>query len=143
MAYKIPEILTQRKVVDGVLLLSLCMLTALSFGLGRLSVSDVSATPVALCSNASLPASLGVVPEQGMTANVGSALPTPIATHEGQGATNGAQQGAYVASKTGSVYHLPWCSGAKRIKEENKVWFATVQEAEAAGYRPASNCKGL
>jgi hypothetical protein len=49
----------------------------------------------------------------------------------------------YVASKTGTKYHLPWCSGARRIKEENKVWFATKEEAEAAGYTPASNCKGL
>lgn len=52
-------------------------------------------------------------------------------------------EGGYVASKSGTKYHLPWCSGAKRIKEENKVWFATKEEAEAAGYSPASNCKGL
>src|SRR5690606_22759248 len=43
----------------------------------------------------------------------------------------------YVASKTGSKYHLPWCGGAKQIKEENKVWFQTKEEAEAAGYEPA------
>jgi len=49
----------------------------------------------------------------------------------------------YVASKTGSKYHFPWCSGAKAIKEENKVYFATKAEAERAGYDPAANCKGL
>jgi methylphosphotriester-DNA--protein-cysteine methyltransferase len=52
-------------------------------------------------------------------------------------------KGTYVASKSGSAYHFPWCSGAQRIKEENKVWFETKEEAELAGYRPASNCKGL
>lgn len=51
--------------------------------------------------------------------------------------------GEYVASKTGTKYYLPWCGTAKRIKEENKVWFATKAEAEAAGYEPASNCKGM
>lgn len=51
--------------------------------------------------------------------------------------------GGYVASKNGTKYHLPWCSGAKRIKEENKVWFKTKAEAEAAGYTPAANCKGI
>lgn len=51
--------------------------------------------------------------------------------------------GQYVASKSGSRYYLPWCSGASRIKEENKVWFASKEEAEAAGYTPALNCKGL
>jgi hypothetical protein len=61
---------------------------------------------------------------------------------EGVGAAT-SQDGRYVASKNGSAYHLPWCSGAARIKEENKIWFATKEEAEAAGYRAASNCKGI
>jgi len=51
--------------------------------------------------------------------------------------------GEYLASKTGTKYYLPWCGSAKRIKEENKVWFSSKAEAEAAGYEPAKNCKGL
>jgi hypothetical protein len=51
--------------------------------------------------------------------------------------------GLLVASKTGSKYHLPWCSGAQSIKEVNKVWFSSKEEAERAGYAPATNCKGL
>jgi len=51
--------------------------------------------------------------------------------------------GQYVASKTGKSYHLPWCSGAKLIKEENKIWFASKEEAEARGYAPAGNCPGI
>jgi cell division septation protein DedD len=54
-----------------------------------------------------------------------------------------ASGGEYVASKTGTKYYLPWCGTAKRIKEENKVWFSSKAEAEAAGYEPAKNCKGL
>lgn len=53
------------------------------------------------------------------------------------------QSGAYVASRNGTVFHLPTCSGAKRISEANKIWFATKEEAMAKGYRPAANCKGL
>lgn len=49
----------------------------------------------------------------------------------------------YVGSKNGTKYHLPWCAGAKQIKEENKVWFSSKTEAEKAGYSPASNCKGI
>ena len=52
-------------------------------------------------------------------------------------------QGKYLGSKNGSVYHLPTCPGAKRIKDENKVWFASKAEAEARGYKPAVNCKGI
>lgn len=51
--------------------------------------------------------------------------------------------GQYVGSKKGSKYHLPWCAGAKAIKEENKIWFASKEEAEKAGYTPAGNCKGI
>jgi len=49
----------------------------------------------------------------------------------------------YVASRSGQRYHLPWCPGAKQIKEENKIYFATKEEAEKAGYTPAANCKGI
>lgn len=49
----------------------------------------------------------------------------------------------YVASKSGTKYHLPWCAGAQQIKEANKVYFETRTEAEAAGYTPAANCKGI
>ncbi|TSC62722.1 MAG: hypothetical protein G01um101448_259 [Parcubacteria group bacterium Gr01-1014_48] len=51
--------------------------------------------------------------------------------------------GQYVASKKGTKYHFPWCGGAARISEENKIWFNSKEEAEKAGYTPAGNCKGL
>jgi len=63
-----------------------------------------------------------------------SPAPSPI---------SGAVSGAYVGSINGSVYHLPSCPGAKHIKDENKIWFTTKTEAEAAGYKPAGNCKGI
>jgi hypothetical protein len=48
-----------------------------------------------------------------------------------------------VGSKKGSKYHFPWCSGAERISDENKIYFKTKEEAQARGYTPASNCPGL
>ncbi len=51
--------------------------------------------------------------------------------------------GLYVASKSGSKYHYPWCSGARSIAEHNTIWFKSTEEARAAGYTPAKNCKGL
>jgi hypothetical protein len=51
--------------------------------------------------------------------------------------------GQYVASKNGTKFYLPWCGGAKAIKNANKVWFATKADAIAAGYEPAANCKGI
>lgn len=48
-----------------------------------------------------------------------------------------------VASKNGTKYHYPWCSGAKQISDKNKITFKSIEEARKAGYTPASNCKGL
>lgn len=48
-----------------------------------------------------------------------------------------------VASKNGVKYHYSWCPGAKQISEANKITFNSIEEARAAGYSPASNCKGL
>lgn len=51
--------------------------------------------------------------------------------------------GQLVASKYGSYYYYPWCSGAAKIAPANQRWFRDASSAEAAGYRPAKNCKGL
>lgn len=53
------------------------------------------------------------------------------------------QAGRYVASKSGTKYHLITCPSARTIAEGNRVWFETKEEAEAAGYAPAANCKGI
>lgn len=53
------------------------------------------------------------------------------------------QSGSLVASKNGTKYHFPWCSGAQRIKKENEIWFDSSESARKAGYTPAANCKGL
>ena len=56
---------------------------------------------------------------------------------------SGALAGGVVASKGGDKYHFPWCAGAQHISPENRIWFASVEEARKAGYSPAGNCKGL
>lgn len=48
--------------------------------------------------------------------------------------------GMFVASKNSTIYHKPDCKYAKQIKEENKVWFKSAEEAEKAGYKPDKNC---
>lgn len=91
-----------------------------SFGLGRQSVGTGNVTPI----ESGGPAELV---RKEATFSTSTPLPS---TH-------------YVASKNGQVYHLPHCSGAKNISATNKITFASKAEAEAAGYRPAANCKGI
>lgn len=51
--------------------------------------------------------------------------------------------GLVVASRNGSVYHFPWCSGGSQIKQENMIWFTSEEAAKEAGYTPSKSCKGL
>jgi hypothetical protein len=48
-----------------------------------------------------------------------------------------------VASKNGTKFYYIWCSGVARIKDENKVYFNTKNEALNKGFSPAKNCPGL
>jgi len=106
----------------------------LSFGMGRLSMTSQEKTPIVFSQK--LPVSSEDVQQN-------------FSQQELQGAVSGSlennslKSGSIVVSKNGTKYHFPWCSGAQRIKEENKIWFSNEQEARKAGYEPAANCKGL
>lgn len=48
----------------------------------------------------------------------------------------------FVGNKQSKIYHWnPGCPGFSKIAEKNRIPFASKAEAEAAGYRPAKNCK--
>ncbi len=48
--------------------------------------------------------------------------------------------GNFLASINGKAYYPKDCAAANRIKEENRIWFNTKEEAEAQGYKLAQNC---
>ena len=70
--------------------------------------------------------------------SAGNILQTPTSE---VGALTGSS--VVVASKGGTKYYVPGCAAADRISDANKVWFVSATAAEAAGYTPATNCKGL
>ena len=47
----------------------------------------------------------------------------------------------FVASKNSKIYHSSDCQYAKRIKDENKIWFKSAKEAEEMGYESHSCVK--
>lgn len=96
------------------ILLILVLSSGISFSLGYLAAKDTLRQPVVIDSN-----------------NVGKMAPL------------GEIEQNYVAAISGTKYYVPTCSGASRIKEENKVWFDTKEDAELAGYGPAANCEGI
>ncbi len=46
----------------------------------------------------------------------------------------------FFASSRGSKYYTISCSAGKTIKQENRIYFATGEEAQAAGYTLSSGC---
>jgi len=85
-----------------------------SFGLGRLSALEDAKPPV----------SIQQAPE--------STQPPALV-----------MGGLIVASRSGSVYYYPWCSGAQKIAPANQVWFSSEAAAVKADYAPSKTCKGL
>jgi len=102
------------------------LIAIVSFSLGRISGLQDKRPPVRIISNNS--SQINSVSSVQQTAAVGASD------------ING---GSVVASKNGTKYHYPWCAGAKQISDKNKITFNSTEEARAAGYTPASNCKGL
>lgn len=46
----------------------------------------------------------------------------------------------FVASKNSKIFHKADCSYAQKIKEENKVWFESPEEATNKGFGPHNLC---
>ena len=99
-----------------------------SFGLGRLSATWPEKEPITITENG-----VAAYPREKM----GDATPKTAS------AGTAAWQGRFVASKSGKYYYLPSCPGAARIKDANKIWFETQDEAKDRGLAPAANCPGL
>ncbi len=102
-----------------------------SFGLGRLSSLEGKKSSITIERNSSFPS---VSDEKGSIKNLSDDKMNTVKENSPK---------SFVASKSGTKYYLSWCGGVSRIKEENKVWFASEAEAKKAGFSPASNCKGL
>jgi hypothetical protein len=116
---------------DIFIVLVIILVALISFGLGRLSKIRENKAPVTI---ENLGASM-INSQENFTQNDQNIKSNQIQVNS--------SQGMLVGSKNGTKYHFPWCSGAQRIKEENKIWFSSKKEAEKAGYTPAANCKGL
>lgn len=49
-------------------------------------------------------------------------------------------EGTIIGNRGSLKYHRPDCAGYRDMAEKNRVFFKTVAEAEAAGYKRAGNC---
>ena len=101
------------------------LVATISFGLGRLSKIREEKTPITI-ENA--------ITSTEIIANTTNSQRATLTVDANK---------IFVASRNGKKYYYAWCDSAKVIKETNRIWFATKDEAEKSGYQPAANCKGL
>lgn len=74
-------------------------------------------------------------------ANVISAATDVPRPETGRGTSVATPSGKiFFASNRGSKYYTTSCSAGKTIKQENRVYFTTGEEAVAAGYTLSSSC---
>jgi hypothetical protein len=123
----IADFFTEGKYFRYVTALVIVLVGCVSFGLGRLSVSRGAASIV-------------VHQPPGVPADFIANTVPPQKVAQPQNKAPEVEQGIVTASKNGSVYYPFGCSGASRIKPENRVSFVSEQAAVAAGYRLARTC---
>ena len=128
---KIKLFIESEKGEDILVVLIVILVGIGSFELGRLSKSDRSGGIKIEYTDPSALESPGGVSE---TANVLSALSSAAPAQN-------KPRGGYFASSRGTKYYPADCSAGQSIKESNKVWFETRDEAERAGYELSSSCR--
>lgn len=112
---------------DLYLVVVVILVAIISFGLGRLSKIREEKTPIII---------------ENALSNTTSASSSFVKIDADKAISDKSEM-IFVASKNGKKYYFIWCESAKIIKEQNRVWFSSKEEAEKAGYEPAANCKGL
>ena len=131
---KITNWIESEKGKDILVVLIVILVGVGSFELGRLSKSNQSGGIKIEYTDPSVLESLGGTSE---TANAIDALNSaPPVQNKIQNT-----QGGYFASSRGTKYYPADCSAGQSIKESNKVWFGTLDEAERAGYELSSSCR--
>lgn len=110
---------------DLYIVLIIILVGTASYGLGKISSFEKDKTPISIMRTKE------------------SVLSTVLESVPSIQAKNTSVNGVVVASKSGTKYYYPWCTGVNRIKEENKVWFDSIEKAKAVGLTPSAGCIGL
>lgn len=152
MLSKIKEFFKQNE-ADIILIIGIVLIALISFGAGWLmgnkktlnndSVSGIINNDKVSVEEMAPENKETIQPTTNQSENIVSSQKTTSVNNQQTNTSSQNSQCKYVGSKNSDVYHLPECSGAQRIKEENKRCFSSKEEAEKSGYRPAANCPGI
>jgi hypothetical protein len=133
----INETLQSEKGRDILIVIIVILVGLGCFELGRLSKGNdsrdikITTTPTDTSSNIDQGIQQSINPSVSQTANVLGAA--------GFQNSNSSKK-TFFASSKGKKYYTISCSAGKTIKQENRIYFATGEGAERAGYTLSSSC---
>jgi len=110
--------------------LALILVGALSFEAGVLFGGSLVSLPLVIekpVVSASDQEKVAGVSDTALVKNVSSSVAASAETRENC---------PFVGSRNSTLYHLPTCASAKRIKPENIICFSSAEDAAARGYKP-------
>ena len=129
---KIKRFIDSDKGKDILVVLIVILVGLGSFELGRLSKENNS-TGLKI-----------IYPEKNQEANVSSSFSNisgEVVQSEVETQNASFLNKNFFASKSGTKYYGVGCSAGKSIKQENRIYFTTGEEAEGAGYELSSSCR--
>lgn len=136
---KIKQFLQSEKGKDIMIVIVVILVGLGSFELGRLSKeNDSQGVKIEYSDQTNtnqgasvISADIGNVPDVGLQNPRSTTSGTSVDTSSGK---------TFFASSKGKKYYTISCSAGKTIKQTNRVYFNTGEEAEAAGYTLSSAC---
>jgi hypothetical protein len=139
----INETLQSDKGKDILIVIIIILVGLGCFELGRLSKGNdsggikITTTPTDTSSNIDQGIQQSINPGVSQTANVLGAA--DLSLQAGFQNSNSIKK-TFFASSKGKKYYTISCSAGKTIKQENRIYFTTGEEAEQAGYTLSSSC---
>jgi hypothetical protein len=102
-----------------------------SFALGFFAGKDsIGSTPKIIFTD---------VPRESILA--ASAMASDVKPNETTHSNSATAKSTIFGSKSGTKYYYSWCKAGNRVKLENRIYFESTKQAEAAGRLRAASCK--
>jgi hypothetical protein len=127
---KIKQFIESEKGKDILMVIIVILVGLGSFELGRLS-KEANSSGIKI-----LPAQTGEYSSQNLFKDTEQAANVMSAKNSANSVSKN-----FFASSRGSKYYSLGCSAGKTIKQENRIYFTTGEEAEKAGYTLSSSCQ--
>ena len=124
-----------------VLTIGVILIAVISFGAGRLSLEFKETEPIIIeDGQINFLKQISNNAENSQKEENSTVLGEQVKNYKTESQIEPEKLGKFVGSTKSNKYHLPDCPYAKKIKDENKIWFDSIKDAESQGYIPAKCC---